>query len=279
MELIENNTKFKEYMELKNYSPLTMYSYLYYERSLLKLGEITQETINMVCMKHNNHVVRCFLKLYKECFKYGYDIPPHKKVHHDVMYDLGGYIDMEKIDDILSHSKNARDALLFLLMFRCGRRISEVLPLKAGDIDFKGGVILFSILKKRREYKRYKAIDSEVLKLLEGYIAMNKLGSEDYLFKSFTEGNHISRQRAHQIFREMCEATNVNRVGSKKPHTHHLRHSHAINFLKNVQSPYALKVLQQQLEHSNIAATSIYLQFSQKDQKEMLEKAFVKNPS
>lgn len=268
--------KWNEYMQLKEYSPITIKNYMIYEKCFLKVGDVSQESVNRFCIRYKHHVAKSFLKAYKKCFDYSFEVPLHKKIRMDVMYDLGGYLSMDKIDRVLSYSKTARDYILFLLMFRCGRRISEVLPLKAGDINFDDGIILFHILKKRREYKRYKAVDSEVLEVLKGYINALKLDGESYIFKAHNSDTPITRQMAHLIFREMCEKAGIQRVGSKKPHTHHLRHSHAINFLKNISTPYGLKILQQQLEHSDIKSTSIYLQFSQEDQKKMLEEAFVR---
>ena len=266
-----------KYMELNNYSKTTIDGYKYYERLLPPPEHITQEIVDSFCIAHNHHVAKSFLILYKKVHGCNIDIPlSRKQSRSHIMNDLGGYMTMEQIERLLKCAKNKRDFTLFLLMFRCGRRISEVLPLKVSDINFDDGVILFYILKKRREYKRYKAVDSEVITILKSYINEQELLPEDYLFKSRWCKEPISRQRAHQIIREMAKAASIHQIGAHKPHTHHLRHSHAINFLKNVDSSYALKILQQQLEHSDIKATSIYLQFSQKDQKEMLEKAFVK---
>ena len=192
------------------------------------------------------------------------------------MQDLGGYISIEDIDKILESTNHERDYILFLTMFRCGRRISEMLILKVNDIDFDKGTILFNILKKRREFKRYKAVDSEVIVKLKEYIEKFELKDEDYLFARLGGKLPITRQRAHHIFRNAAKKAGITRIGYKMPHTHHLRHSHAVNFLNNSNHPGGLKLLQSQLEHTDIKATSIYLQFSQEDQRNELEKAFVK---
>lgn len=268
--------EFIRYLRLKELSELSVENYLYQYRKLRRIGEVNQENVETYLLDNQHPISFAMVKHLIDCFKLNIKIPKKKKRNSEIMSDLGGYISMDDIDKILENTKYERDYMLFFVMFRCGRRISEMLNLKVNDINFEKGTILFNILKKRREFKRYKAVDSEVIYKLKQYIQKNDLSDEDYLFARLKGKLPMSRQNAHIIFRKAAEAAGITRVGYKKPHTHHLRHSHAINFLSNSNHPGGLKLLQRQLEHSDIKATSVYLQFSQEDQRKELEKAFVK---
>jgi integrase len=268
--------KFKQFLELRNLSPLTIKQYLTYEKVFTRLGIPSQDTVYQMCLNHKHPTSRAFLKNYCACYELDFEIPKLKIVHHEIMRDLGGYLTMEQVNKILENCQFDRDYVLFLIMFRCGRRITEVLNLQAKNINFDEGVILFNILKKRREFLKYKPVDSQVIGVLRRYLDSMDFDPDDFLFKGGYDDRPMTRQNAHFAFRKAAEKAGIAVVGSKKPHTHHLRHSHAINFLKNTNSPYALKVVQRQLEHGDLKSTSVYLQFSQKDQKELLEKAFVK---
>jgi len=132
-------------------------------------------------------------------------------------------------------------------------------------------------LKKRtnKGLRRKKAVDNKVLRELDSYIQKHNIGLDEHIFESpIKPGHHISRQRAFAKFRKACDQAGITMVGIKKPHPHHLRHSFAVNFLRKSKSQTSLKMLQQWLEHTNINTTSDYLQFSQREARELINKIF-----
>ena len=198
-----------------------------------------------------------------------------KEEENSIMKDLSGYLTLNQVNRILGSAKSIRDRLLFQLIFRCGRRVSEVLNLKVMHINKDRDSIMFYILKKRKELKKLKAIDSYTMQLIRKYIDLKRLEPDDYLFKSpYREGKPLTRQMAFYLFRDMCERADVHMVGVKKPHPHHLRHSHAIIYLDRNNKASALRMLQMQLEHSSLKQTTHYLQFSEKDQRDALNRVF-----
>jgi integrase len=191
------------------------------------------------------------------------------------MNDIEGYFTPEQIDRIIDCAKNYRDKLLIMFCFHTGRRISEVLQVKKKHIDFDKGLILFYILKKKREYKKLKQIDNALLERLRPYV--EQLDYEDYLFPSpYKKDNPISRRQAYNIIRNAAETAGIYSIGNNHyPHPHVLRHSFAITFLRNCKTPtIAIKLLQMILEHSDIKITSQYLQFNQDDIKDELNHIF-----
>lgn len=189
------------------------------------------------------------------------------------MSDLGGYFKQSDLKKIFEFGiQNARDELLIQLLYRTGRRIGEILMLKVKDIDFEQGQIIWNIEKKKRPMRRRKPIDSYNIFLLKRYIEYHDLKADNYIFESsYNEGKPITRQRAFQIVREICERAGVNYVGDKKPHPHHFRHTFAISVVRNMNNASDLKKLQQYLEHSSLGTTENYLQFSSDDLKDIIE--------
>lgn len=189
----------------------------------------------------------------------------------DVMKDLQGYFKPGQRKKIYNNCNSLRDKVLIRLLWKSGRRTSEVLSLKVADINFEERMILWNILKKKRPLKRLKPIDDFTLKLLKHYIKINELKEYDYLLKSPNENKPISRQRVYQIVLRACERAGINYVGNTKPHPHHFRHTFAVNWAKNSKSPSDIKKLKDWLEHSTLNTTETYLQFSTEESREMVE--------
>lgn len=183
------------------------------------------------------------------------------------MKDPGGYLTADQIKQLLEAIPNLRDKALFTLLAHSGRRISEVLSLKFSDIDFKEKTIKWNILKKRGELIKIKPVDSESLELLRqltGFFNMH--------LYPWSKVFVLSRRHCNSLFVKYCFNIGVLRIGTKKPHVHHLRHSFAVNFIKSNPSSMGLTMLSQWLEHGNIAMTTTYLQFSQEEEAKMLDK-------
>ena len=193
------------------------------------------------------------------------------------MVDVKGYLSKQQIDNILACAKNKRNWLLLFLLYRSGRRISELLELKPIDIDQDKKLIKFHILKKKNKntYK-LKAVDDDAIDKLNEYIDENGIPLESYVFPSPKDHTkHLTRQMAFYIVKKTCKLAGIHRVGLKEPHPHHFRHSFAISYLSNSRKKeVAIRALQEILDHANLNMTSSYLQFSQEDVKEDLNYAF-----
>jgi site-specific recombinase XerD len=137
-----------------------------------------------------------------------------------IMKDPKGFLSIDQIKRLLGVAlkNNTRDYILLLTMFKTGRRVSEVLILKKGDIDFENKRIVFSVLKRRNPIKRWFEVDKEVIVALKKYCEVYRIiEADDILFP-------ITRQRVFQLFRKYCKEIGLDWVGEKKPHPHHLRH-------------------------------------------------------
>ena len=182
------------------------------------------------------------------------------------MADPRGYLTVEQVEAILDAAKNPRDRLLLQLMYRCGRRVSEVLLLKEEDILWSDRKIIFNIIKRKRPVKELKPVDEETFQLLEEYVrikgslaGVRKRPNGQVLFP-------VSRQYAFKLIRKLGKEVGVEKVGRKGLHPHHLRHSFAVHQVReNVKTMDDLRQMQQYMGHANVNTTAHYLQYSSDD--------------
>ena len=200
--------------------------------------------------------------------------------NYAVMNDLRGYLDYEQIEELLTYilndnskAKYKRNHLFVLLLSRTGRRVSELLSLNLNDIDFENKEIRWNILKKKSKMMKVKALDTYSVDILKEYCGENYELIETHNGKIF----NFKRDWARKLVWKYCTKFGIKFIGDKLPHPHHFRHSFAINYLRNVNRNEAIRLLQQDLEHSKIDVTAQYLQFSNEDQRAIKENLFKKN--
>lgn len=199
------------------------------------------------------------------------------------------------LDKALKH--NPRNFLILFMLLRTGRRIGELLELKVKDISFEESMILWNIEKKHKRLKdkttlefitwlddkgrkhfetekiylrKWKAIDSKAITLLQSYIEEEELKPDDYVFYSNYKGKeyHLSRVTVWYFLSKYSEELGLD------IHPHVFRHTFSVWIAQAMENPGDLKKLKDLLEHSDIQITESYLQFSTKDSKNLLERTF-----
>ena len=197
------------------------------------------------------------------------------------MRDLSGYLTKAQMATLYRHCKSDRDRVLFKTLLYSGRRVSEIVrSLKPKHIDFTENLIIWKIRKKNprkrdpltKRFKRrksapmsrIKAAHPKLIASLRRYIQARAIGPEQHVFT-------ISTRRVRQIFTELGKRSGIERVGEKPLHPHHMRHSFAIEAVKNIDSAAGIVLLQKELDHTNIQTTMFYLQFAPKEQAKLLE--------
>ena len=192
--------------------------------------------------------------------------------------DLKGYLEPEQVERLIAATTNPRDALLVRIPWRTGIRVSELIGIRAPDIDFDNRAVLIKIQKMRRkngkatERRRIIPVDQGTLDLVKKYLEWRKQFpyKGDLLFP-------ITRQRVGQIYWKLGRKAGIKEIGDpaiskhKKLHPHHLRHSFAIHCVKHGMS---IERLQKILGHSSPTTTSVYLQYSVADLHEDYDKVW-----
>ena len=196
------------------------------------------------------------------------------------MKDKKDYLTIDEFSAILAYVKNPDHQLIFIILYKTGRRVSEVVGLaglKVEDIDFKKGLINFTILKKKpiktegltaeqramirkkmTPYKSLLPVKKELMNYLEKYCT----GRTGRLF-------HVTRQYLNQVFKKAGKEAGL----TKRVHLHMLRHSFAIKMAESAKNPADIEKLRLLLGHTNIEVTKSYLRFNPFDLREMVERA------
>lgn len=160
------------------------------------------------------------------------------------------------LDISVVNAFSARNKAMLELLYATGLRVSELIHLKVGDIDFDLSLVR-TMGKGNKE--RVIPIGDYALYALSKYIYQyrEKLlikGWNDYLFLN-NHGNPLTRQAIFKIIQKLAKEKGIET--SFSPHT--LRHSFATHLLENGAN---LRDIQEMLGHSSLSTTQIYTHIS-----------------
>ena len=158
--------------------------------------------------------------------------------------ELPKYLTREQVGELLAACRAGRDRLMVEVMWQTGVRVSELLSLTAGAIDWEGQILHVTTLK-RRGHVRTIPLRPDLLGKLARLLAEAGIASERPLFA-------LTRQRVHQIV-----AAAAARAGlpADRAHPHTLRHSFAVAC---VLARVPVLVLNAWLGHASLEATLVY---------------------
>lgn len=150
-----------------------------------------------------------------------------------------------------------RNSIMLCLLYVCGVRVSELVALKASDIDFQQG--LLHIDGKGGKQRMVPLPDSMVsylksyLEKVQPYLIESVKAESDYLFPTVYAGKikPISRQTFWGVLKKIV--TKAGLSGDISPHV--LRHSVATHLLKKGAN---LRLLQMLLGHEQLETVQVY---------------------
>lgn len=168
------------------------------------------------------------------------------------------FVDDEKLDYLLDSGEffddtfpSVRDKMVIEVLFGTGMRLSELLGLKVGDIDFYEETV--RVLGKRKK-ERIIPVTKQLVAQLKAYIELKSLQN----FNNKTEDLFVTDKGAtvyplfiYKIVNSYL--TYVSTQDKKSPHV--LRHSYATSLLNRGADLNAIKEL---LGHASLAATQVY---------------------
>jgi integrase/recombinase XerD len=173
---------------------------------------------------------------------------------------LPSYLIIEEIDLLIaapdrSTPAGLRDAAMLDLAYATGLRVSELVRVRLGDVDFDAGY-LRTMGKGRKE--RLVPVGDRALGLLREYLevrgASRIKGPRPPLFLS-NRGAAMTRQRFWQIVAEYALRVGITKRLS--PHT--LRHSFATHLVARGAD---LRAVQEMLGHADLGTTEVYTHVS-----------------
>lgn len=191
-------------------------------------------------------------KLIREDIAYVMDSPK-------IWQMLPDFLSIDEVEAILKvFPLSIKEPLLFRnraileLLYASGLRVSELINLSMGSIDFENEVI--RVIGKGSK-TRMVPVGRTALRVVSRYILQIRPllitdENEKLLFVS-NNGKKLDRERIWGIVKLATQTANIN----KNVHPHTLRHSFASHLLSNGAD---LRVIQEMLGHADIATTQIY---------------------
>ena len=167
------------------------------------------------------------------------------------------FLTLEEWHRLLVEAPIPRDAALLWLMAGCGLRVSEVAALKVEHLDGPGGYL--HVVDGKGGKQRTSILPEPVLEALQGHLNGRE---EGYVFQGRDHG-HISTRQIQRLLDTVAERaglqqTRQGNVRQRKRITPHLlRHSFS---RWSLDAGVDISYLQQQLGHSSLSTTAIYLQ-------------------
>ena len=158
--------------------------------------------------------------------------------------DLPKYFTREQVAELSAACQPDRDRLMVDLMWQTGVRVSELLSLSAGSVDWEAQVLRVVTLKPRG-HTRTIPLRPALLGKLARHLAESGIAPERPLFG-------LSRQRVHQIVSAAAERADLPR---DRAHPHTLRPSFAVAC---VLARVPVLVLNAWLGHASLEATLVY---------------------
>jgi integrase/recombinase XerD len=174
-------------------------------------------------------------------------------------------LSIQQVDDLLAQARNglkaeakserlraARLNCLLEVLYATGLRVSELvaLPEAAARRDQR-----MLVIRGKGGRERLVPLNDQAKRTMADYLAMRaaaKLDKSKWLFPSFGESGHLSRQHFARELKALAGAAGL-KASQVSPHV--LRHAFASHLLQNGAD---LRVVQTLLGHADISTTQIY---------------------
>lgn len=185
------------------------------------------------------------------------DFPKKEAVEYDLLTE-------QEIEKILSgtippasmKSTCLRDRAIVFLFLTSGVRVSELINLCIGDLDFRKNIL--TVRHGKGDKKRYVPFPPFTRQIIKDYLnaryGANKPSKSTYLFEYVDDGG-TEHQYTRQYITQTVKRYVFLLTGHKNIGSHDLRHSYA-SYLLTKDVP--IQKIQLMLGHSNYSTTFIY---------------------
>jgi len=185
------------------------------------------------------------------------------------------YLTLEEWQKLFDCIEDYKHKLMLRMVYELGCRVGEFVRIQLKHLNFGRSTVFFPAenTKTRRKRTSYlpRGLMNEVLSMLKSQGRVGKRDNrikkaDDYLFKpSGKKSGHYSENRLRQIFQRYVRKAGLDREygtdsKGRKLHQltiHSLRHSHLMHYIHIYKLP--LPIVQKQVGHRTLQATSAYL--------------------
>ena len=264
----EHIRKFEHQITIKSYAPSTVFSYsrgvaqisLYFKKSPLDLDpdEINsylyqlrkEKNLSDTYFKHTVYGLRLLYHVH--------DLE-EKRIHLPAIKGqtkLPVVFSVEELRLLFKAPQRLKQRVLLSLIYSAGLRVSEVCKLHLNDLDFDRKQI--HVRESKNNKSRYVVLSNLISKGLKQYIEGTK--PKVWLFNGRDKQSPLSHGAIQQTFRLAMQKSGI----QKNAVLHSLRHSFATHLL---EQGVDLVTIKEQLGHSCIETTMMYLHIAQVEKK------------
>jgi site-specific recombinase XerD len=154
----------------------------------------------------------------------------------------------EEIVALINSISNAKHKLMVKLMYSAGLRVSELVHLKAENLEIENGYgwVRHGTGNKDRMFIIANSIKEE----LPLHISRECVSQDSYIFRGFR--GHITTSTVRAVIKNAVKNAKI----AKHAHPHTLRHSFSTHLIENGSSVAEVQSL---LGHSSAETTMVYL--------------------
>ncbi|MDR2160063.1 MAG: tyrosine-type recombinase/integrase [Treponema sp.] len=243
----------------RKYSPMTIKTYLYYNRSFCRRMQKRPEDADGEDVKNylsyldkTRDLSASSMNLAISALKFFYDNVMKKDItgerrrpRHDKK--LPRVLSESEVKRLLGCEKNPKHRLLLMMAYSSGLRVSEVVALRKEHIDFKRRTVLVCSGKGRAD--RYTLLSDRTAEFLSQYCSLQNI--TDWIFSGYPADHHLSIRSAQTIFDKALRKANI----AKQATIHSLRHTFATHLLERGTD---IRYIQELLGHAALRTTQRY---------------------
>src|SRR5215216_255433 len=261
---------FCKHLQARNYSRHTISNYaidlrLFFAEADKPLRQITwQEIDRFVLHQHDQGLAATTINRRLNAIKRFFDylvteqeqlpINPIKPSHFLKQgRPLPKKLTQEQIQRLFARIKNRMDRAMFLLMLRCGLRVSEVAHLKVSHIDWEQQALMVKQGKGRKDRRLY--ISADALASLKECMQMRPsfITGDSFFWNQKRKDKLLSIKAIQKKMERYAKASQV------EASCHSLRHTFASNLLEEGAEVISIKEF---LGHESITSSERYARMS-----------------
>ncbi len=269
--------KFCDYLRMRNYSPNTIESYaidlrLFLSEIELPLRQVSwREVEQFIRHQHEQELAATTINRRLNAIKHFFDYliieqelletNPVKPSHFQrIGRPLPKKLMQNQVKELFKQMTNQMDRALFLLMLRCGLRVSEVAKLKVSEIDWNQQALLVKQGKGRKD--RWIFLSDDVVTILQECLLLRPPTVPDDLFF----WNQKRKKEPLSIKGIQKKMERYAKTAEVKASCHSLRHTFASNMLEEGAEIVSIKEF---LGHSSVTASERYAKLSNQKVKQI----------
>jgi integrase/recombinase XerD len=266
---MEELQKLETELKLRAFSPQTVTSYLYWKKQFLnfvrkKPEEVTEDDIkNYIAGLLSKNVSGKSVVLIRAALKFHYDELLGKNIVNlkspKISRKLPVVLTKDEIKLLIDSIKNKKHKLMVMLLYSSGLRLSELLNLKIGDLEFSEKIGWVRSGKGAKD--RLFLLSNKLIGDLKEYVQSKK--QSDYLFTG--RNGRMTPRNVQKMIKNIARNAKI----EKNVHPHSLRHSFATHLLESGENIRKIQLL---LGHADLSTTQLYLDISTEELKK------IKNP-